>query len=139
MQGSQHKSLLLLLASLLSTQTAADIISVHSNGGDVEEPPSFPDLPLGFHSDIDEISVSSGHFHTCALSTAPGVEFGGPLKCWGSNDFGQADAPEGTFVQVSCGLHHTCAVAIDETVKCWGSFEQVSIIDLVFFALIAAS
>jgi hypothetical protein len=31
--------------------------------------------------------------------------------------------PSGIFVQVSCGHMHSCAVGIDETVKCWGMVE----------------
>jgi len=80
----------------------------------------FPPLPDGFYSDVDEISLSAGHYHTCAIEARQGVEFGGSLKCWGYNSHGQSDPPPGIFVQVSSGHMHTCAVSIDETVQCWG-------------------
>ncbi|GMH51999.1 hypothetical protein TL16_g05285 [Triparma laevis f. inornata] len=79
-----------------------------------------PSLPPGFHSDLDDISVSAGHFHTCAIESRPGVEFGGGIKCWGDDVVGQATPPSGIYVQVSAGYMHSCAVGIDEQVKCWG-------------------
>jgi alpha-tubulin suppressor-like RCC1 family protein len=78
----------------------------------------FPSLPPGFHNDLDDVSVSAGYFHTCAIEARPGQDFGGTLKCWGDNKHGQSDPPEGTFVQVSAGFYHTCAVGIDEQVSC---------------------
>jgi alpha-tubulin suppressor-like RCC1 family protein len=79
-----------------------------------------PNLPSGFYNDLDDVSVSSGYYHTCAIEHRPGIPFGGPLKCWGSNDFGQLNHPSGSFVQVSCGHLFSCAVSLDETIKCWG-------------------
>ena len=77
----------------------------------------FPSLPTGFHHDLDDVSVSAGYFHTCAIEARPGQDFGGTLKCWGDDAHGQASPPEGTFVQVSAGFYHTCAVGIDEQVS----------------------
>jgi len=34
----------------------------------------FPPLPDGFHADVDEISLSAGHYHTCAIEARMGVE-----------------------------------------------------------------
>lgn len=51
---------------------------------------------------------------------------------------GQADAPSGSFRQVSAGAKHTCGVTASETIECWrlnefdqadalsGSFQHVS-------------
>lgn len=50
-----------------------------------------------FHVDVDGISVSAGGFHVCALEYRPGIELGGPARCWGYNHHGQAEPPE-----VSC-------------------------------------
>jgi alpha-tubulin suppressor-like RCC1 family protein len=44
--------------------------------------------------------------------------------CWGSNTYNQASAPEGTFLQVSAGYSHTCAVTTDAKVRCWGSMSD---------------
>mmetsp|Transcript_20551 Transcript_20551/g.25196 ORF Transcript_20551/g.25196 Transcript_20551/m.25196 type:complete len:307 (-) Transcript_20551:297-1217(-) len=73
-----------------------------------------------FYYDIDEISVSSGNFHTCAIELRLGIELGGPVKCWGYNDMGQSSPPPGTFLQVSSGHFHTCALGLNETASCWG-------------------
>jgi alpha-tubulin suppressor-like RCC1 family protein len=68
--------------------------------------------------------------HGCAILRT------GALWCWGSNfegELGQDDAPDSTdrsepvevspgtaFSDVSAGQGHTCAIAIDGTLSCWG-------------------
>ena len=49
------------------------------------------------------------------------LQFGGALRCWGANDFGQASPPSGHFIQVTSGHTYSCGVKIDETVECWGT------------------
>lgn len=73
----------------------------------------------------------SAHFeHACAILRD------GSLHCWGSNiegELGQGDtypgedatipqavAPELAFVDVAAGQGHTCAIAIDGSLYCWG-------------------
>ena len=57
------------------------------------------------------------------ITTSPtnSEPFGGELMCWGFNQKGQAKPPAGTFIQVSCGMFHSCALSIDEKIKCWGA------------------
>ncbi|CAM9250422.1 unnamed protein product, partial [Scytosiphon promiscuus] len=95
----------------------------------------FDDLPEGFHDDVDSITLAMGGHHTCALEYRPGVDFGGPVRCWGRNDWGQSTPSDEIFVQVTAGDRHTCGIKIDQTVSCWGYmrsaprglFQQLSI------------
>lgn len=83
------------------------------------------DLSNEFYLDVDEVMMSTGYFHTCAIERRAGVDIGGPLRCWGQNDRGQASPPPGIFVQVSSGHLFSCAVGLDEKVQCWGENTEV--------------
>jgi len=79
-----------------------------------------PLLHEGFHVDIDEISISSGDQHVCAIQYRPGIDYGGFAKCWGHNGHGQAKPPPGRFMQISSGHFSTCGITEFQTVVCWG-------------------
>jgi alpha-tubulin suppressor-like RCC1 family protein len=76
------------------------------------------------------VELTAGGTHACALST------GGRSYCWGDNSYGQLgdgtlasknlptpvdpqSLPVNTF-HLSAGNRHTCAFAIDGTLRCWG-------------------
>jgi len=75
-------------------------------------------------------TVSAGAYHTCAVTNS------GDLYCWGDDDFGQlgnrdvvgdqdepflvADPASGSWVSVSAGVTHTCAVDSAGNAYCWG-------------------
>ncbi len=87
-------------------------------------------LPFAFYA----TQVSSGWYHTCALTTTGGV------KCWGRNDDGQLgnntwahsyvwvdvwtgagnSTPLSGIVSIAVGSYHTCALTTSGGVKCWG-------------------
>ena len=82
---------------------------------------------LGLTSGV--ASVSTGFYHTCAVTTA------GSVKCWGQDDYGQlgndtalTNKPTPVDVlgltsgvaSVSAGYSHTCAVTTAGGLKCWG-------------------
>ncbi len=64
-------------------------------------------------------TVSAGASHTCAIRTS------GAIECWGRNDYGQTDAPDGSFSAVSVALlggQFTCAIrASSGAIVCWGT------------------
>ena len=43
------------------------------------------------------------------------------VSCWGSDEDGRLDAPDGEFTAVAAGYGFSCALRTDGTVSCWGS------------------
>ena len=90
--------------------------------------PNHPILPP------TELTLSTGLFHTCAITHRNGVEpdscggggIGcGPVKCWGNNDSGQSTPPPGVmFTQVSCGGPFTCGLKVGGKAVCWGDIDH---------------
>ena len=62
--------------------------------------------------------VSAGSSHSC------GIRADGAVECWGNNDHGKADAPDGAFVAVAAGGDHSCGVRVDQSLECWGSLSN---------------
>ena len=58
--------------------------------------------------------LAGGSYHTCV------IEDDGTLTCWGANNYGQLDAPAGTYKTISAGALYSCAIATDDTIACWG-------------------
>lgn len=64
-----------------------------------------------------EVSVSY-RGHLCALRSD------GTVACFGYSEFGQADAPLGTYTAVSVGELHSCAISTEGGLACWGYNEN---------------
>ena len=59
-----------------------------------------------------------GNDHACGIATDH------TIACWGSNEFGQTDAPAGAYEHLAAGFDHTCAIATDGEIDCWGNGGQ---------------
>ena len=61
------------------------------------------------------IQVATGENHSCALLQV------GRVQCWGANDDGQLDVPEGvSFQQITAGYRFSCGIRTDGEISCWG-------------------
>ena len=99
------------------------------------EESTFP-LPVVAEQGQAFASISVGSFHSCAVDDEGGA------WCWGNNEFGElgtgqdgnaleksavplpviADEDQ-TYVSISAGSHHSCAVDDEGGVWCWGNNE----------------
>ena len=66
-------------------------------------------------ADVRVSGIDAGWWHSC------GLRVDGSIDCWGSNPFGQADAPAGEFSALTAGAHHSCGLRDDGSAECWGS------------------
>ncbi len=85
-----------------------------------------PTAVIGLQGNV--VSILAGDAHTCALLAS------GSLSCWGDNLQGQlgngttvssltpiiVSGLDGPVQSFSVGNQHTCAVAADGSVRCWG-------------------
>ena len=61
------------------------------------------------------VQVAVGENHSCALQNS------GRVQCWGKNDDGQLDVPEGVrFQQITAGYRFSCGIRADGGISCWG-------------------
>lgn len=74
--------------------------------------------------------LSGGGLHTCGIliNTNPIAYFPPVLGCWGNNSYGQAGGLHtptagggNSFLMVTAGLFHTCAINAAQFLECWGN------------------
>jgi hypothetical protein len=71
--------------------------------------------------------ISAGSNHTCAIWPNNDLKKEGAHKvlCWGDNELGQTNAPEGVYSQVVSGKNHNCAIELQtKAVTCWGDNQK---------------
>lgn len=100
-----------------------------ANIGDDESPSTWPEVKLGARA----VQVAAGGSQSCALLE------NGTVRCWGDNQFGQLGTGEPSAVgddeapltvpalrfgsriqELALGFDHSCALAVDGSVRCWG-------------------
>ena len=52
------------------------------------------------------------------------MDIDGGVECWGRNDVGQVNVPEGEYRQISVGVMNTCGLEIGGDLICWGNEEN---------------
>ena len=64
------------------------------------------------------VQITAGGEHTC------GMRSDGSVDCWGSNEYGQLNAPkEEKFSTIIAGSINTCGLRADGSASCWGDDE----------------
>ena len=70
------------------------------------------------YGEVDDVPLSgsfvwtgAGSDFSCALDDA------GSVDCWGRNDYGQTNAPSGSFLSLSAGATHFCAINTSNNVS----------------------
>ena len=58
--------------------------------------------------------MDAGDDYTCAITSA------GAISCWGRSIHGQADAPQGRYLDIAAGAEHGCGIAAAGSLRCWG-------------------
>ncbi|WP_420431174.1 hypothetical protein [Candidatus Poriferisocius sp.] len=62
--------------------------------------------------------MTAGRDHNCAIATDD------TITCWGSNNYGQTNAPPDEYKQITAASRHSCAIATNNTITCWGDNED---------------
>ena len=62
--------------------------------------------------------LTCGTYHACAITAKDSLAL-----CWGVNDDGMAQPPDGPFQRISAGARHTCGIRFNGRAVCWGSNE----------------
>lgn len=98
--------------------TASDDDTTATDDDDVLDDDTWGDDDPVEHvsTECDWIEVRGSTGHTC------GLHADGTVECWGCDDnYGQCDAPPGSYTQVSPGGDFTCVLAETGLATCFGS------------------
>lgn len=71
-------------------------------------------LPPALEEASPVIALATGEHHACLLRE------NGAAACWGTNAWGKAEVPPGTYRAISAGSDTTCAILGSGAIRCWG-------------------
>lgn len=60
------------------------------------------------------IDIAVGPDHVC------GILIDHTVRCWGRNDSGQANSPQGAFRFITTSRHNSCGITTENETICWG-------------------
>ena len=72
----------------------------------------YNDMDCNGAYDIEVLSLSNSAFNPFSC----GIDENGDILCWGNDDYGQSSPPSGSFIQLSSGVYHSCAVTTNGNV-----------------------
>ena len=101
-------------------EIAADSSGRGSEQRDLPEGPAVPADHGELPKTMDAAGALSGLMTTPHPFESCGLRPDGEVACWGTNWFGQVDAPAGPFVAIDAGASHSCGLRPDGSVTCWG-------------------
>src|SRR5262249_12732761 len=77
-----------------------------------------PSVPSGTYTQVSVGGPIFSNGYACAVASGTSA---GALGCWGDDPHAETTPPAGTFVQVSAGATHACAVSSTGSIACWGT------------------
>jgi hypothetical protein len=75
--------------------------------------------PVANNTTFIQVSTATGGFNG-SENYACGIKTDQTLVCWGSNAYGKASPPTGTFTQIDLDANNGCGLRTDGTLACWG-------------------
>lgn len=95
----------------------SDYVCVLTNGRiECQTNGDMPDMGQTSPPERDWISVVGGQVHLCGFGES------GTPRCWGWNESGQTDIPDGlSIASFFLGYVNTCVIETDGAIACWGN------------------
>lgn len=64
-------------------------------------------------------ALSTGLLHSCAIAADQTID------CWGSDNDGESDPPDGQFTAVAAGGGYSCGLRTGGAIECWGRLDLI--------------
>ncbi|WP_419917781.1 RCC1 domain-containing protein [Candidatus Poriferisocius sp.] len=63
-------------------------------------------------------ALALGSNHGCQVRTD------NTITCWGNNEYGKANPPDGKYTAVAAHSNYTCGLRTDNIITCWGRYKD---------------